>query len=88
MARGAQHGGCESAAKPGELGTAVLLVAHGSADPRAAASTRALARAVAAQRPGLDVRTSYLDHAGPRPTGCCSTCSASGTAQRWWCRCC
>lgn len=47
--------------------TAVLLVAHGSADPRAAASTRALARAVAAQRPGLDVRTSYLDHAGPRP---------------------
>lgn len=47
--------------------TAVLLVAHGSADPRAAASTRALARAVAAQRPGLDVRSSYLDHAGPRP---------------------
>lgn len=47
--------------------TPVLLVAHGSADPRAAASTRALARAVAAQRPGLDVRTSYLDHAGPRP---------------------
>jgi sirohydrochlorin ferrochelatase len=47
--------------------TAVLLVAHGSSDPRAAASTRALARAVAAQRPGLDVRTSYLDHAGPRP---------------------
>ncbi|WP_327006198.1 cobalamin biosynthesis protein CbiX [Dactylosporangium sp. NBC_01737] len=42
-------------------------MAHGSADPRAAASTRALARAVAAQRPGLDVRTSYLDHAGPRP---------------------
>ena len=47
--------------------TAVLLVAHGSSDPRAAASTRALARAVAAQRPGLDVRTSFLDHAGPRP---------------------
>ncbi|GAA3226131.1 sirohydrochlorin chelatase [Dactylosporangium siamense] len=42
-------------------------MAHGSSDPRAAASTRALARAVAAQRPGLDVRTSYLDHAGPRP---------------------
>ncbi|MET7421802.1 CbiX/SirB N-terminal domain-containing protein [Dactylosporangium sp. NPDC005555] len=49
--------------------TAVLLVAHGSSDPRAAASTRALARAVAAQRPGLDVRTSFLDHAGPRPDG-------------------
>ncbi|WP_442877547.1 sirohydrochlorin chelatase [Dactylosporangium sp. AC04546] len=47
--------------------SAVLLVAHGSSDPRAAATTRALARAVAAQRPGLDVRSSFLDHAGPRP---------------------
>ncbi len=47
--------------------TPVLLVAHGSADPRAAASTRALARAVAAARPGLDVRASFLDHRGPRP---------------------
>lgn len=47
--------------------TAVLLVAHGSADPRAAATTRSLARTVAAARPGLDVRVSFLDHAGPRP---------------------
>jgi len=47
--------------------TAVLLVAHGSSDPRAAATTRALARAVAAQQPGLDVRSAFLDHAGPRP---------------------
>jgi sirohydrochlorin ferrochelatase len=46
---------------------AVMLVAHGSADPRAAATTRALGRAVAAARPGLDVRTAYLEHAGPRP---------------------
>jgi sirohydrochlorin ferrochelatase len=29
--------------------------------------TRALARAGAAARPGLDVRVSFLDHAGPRP---------------------
>jgi sirohydrochlorin ferrochelatase len=29
--------------------------------------TRALVRAVAAARPGLDVRPAYLDHAGPRP---------------------
>jgi len=46
---------------------ALLLVAHGSADPRAGATTRALARAVAAVRPGIDVRASFLDHAGPRP---------------------
>jgi sirohydrochlorin ferrochelatase len=46
---------------------AAVLVAHGSADRRAAAMTRALVRAVAAARPGLDVRSAYLDHAGPRP---------------------
>ncbi|HEY0697056.1 MAG TPA: CbiX/SirB N-terminal domain-containing protein [Micromonospora sp.] len=47
--------------------TALVLVAHGSRDPRAAATTRALVRAVAAARPGAVVRAAYLDHAGPRP---------------------
>jgi sirohydrochlorin ferrochelatase len=46
---------------------AILLVAHGSSDPGAAATTRALAHAVAAERPGSAVRTAFLDHAGPRP---------------------
>ncbi|MEU4424138.1 CbiX/SirB N-terminal domain-containing protein [Actinoplanes sp. NPDC024001] len=46
---------------------AVVLVAHGSRDPRAAASTEALARAVQHARPEWEVRASYLDHAGPRP---------------------
>ena len=46
---------------------AVVLVAHGSRDPRAAAATEALARAVRRARPGWDVRATYLDHAGPRP---------------------
>jgi sirohydrochlorin ferrochelatase len=45
----------------------VLLVVHGSRDPRAAAATRSLVRAVAAARPGLDVRASFLDHTLPRP---------------------
>jgi sirohydrochlorin ferrochelatase len=45
----------------------VVLVAHGSRDPRAAASTRALTRAVAAARPGLDVRAAYLDFTFPQP---------------------
>jgi sirohydrochlorin ferrochelatase len=45
----------------------VVLVAHGSRDPRAAASTEALARAVRMARPEWAVRASYLDHAGPRP---------------------
>ena len=50
---------------PGRL--AVVLVAHGSRDPRAAAATEALARAVRRARPEWVVRAAYLDHAGPRP---------------------
>ena len=46
---------------------AVVLVAHGSRDPRAAAATEALARAVRRARPEWVVRAAYLDHAGPRP---------------------
>jgi sirohydrochlorin ferrochelatase len=45
----------------------VVLVAHGSRDPRAAAATSALASAVAAAHPSWEVHASYLDHAGPRP---------------------
>lgn len=45
----------------------LLLVAHGSRDPRAATTTRALARVVAAARPGLDVRVSFLELAEPGP---------------------
>ncbi len=45
----------------------LLLVAHGSRDPRAATTTRALARVVAAARPGLDVRVSFLELAEPDP---------------------
>jgi sirohydrochlorin ferrochelatase len=45
----------------------VVLVAHGSRDPRAAASTEALAQAAGRARPEWAVRASYLDHAGPRP---------------------
>ena len=46
---------------------AVVLVAHGSRDPRGAAATEALARAVRRARPSWDVHAAYLDHAGPRP---------------------
>ncbi|MET8252909.1 CbiX/SirB N-terminal domain-containing protein [Micromonospora sp. NPDC005197] len=46
----------------------VVLVAHGSRDPRAAEATRALARAVSAARPGLSVWASWLDHTEPGPT--------------------
>ncbi len=50
----------------------LVAVAHGSSDPRAAASVDALlslvrARAAAAGYPGLDVRAAYLGHAAPTP---------------------
>jgi sirohydrochlorin ferrochelatase len=48
-----------------ELG--VVLVAHGSRDPRAAVAIEALARAVGRAHPSWAVRAAYLDHAGPRP---------------------
>ncbi|MFD7903923.1 sirohydrochlorin chelatase [Kitasatospora sp. NPDC059747] len=46
--------------------TALLLIAHGSRDPRHAATVAALVDRVRAQRPGLDVATAYLDHCAPR----------------------
>lgn len=46
---------------------AVVLVAHGSRDPRAAQATEALARAVGQAHPLWDVRAAYLDHSVPRP---------------------
>lgn len=59
---------------------AMVLVAHGSRDPRAAASTRALVRAVAAARPGLDVRAAYLEHTLPRPDQALDAMAAAGHA--------
>lgn len=58
--------------------TPILLVVHGSRDPRAARATRALVRAVAAARPGVDVRASYLDHTLPRPGQALSALEAAG----------
>jgi len=56
---------------------AVVLVAHGSRDPRASAATRALTRAVALARPDWDVRDSYLDHSLPRPAQVLTGCAQS-----------
>ncbi|MEJ3743963.1 CbiX/SirB N-terminal domain-containing protein [Actinomycetes bacterium KLBMP 9797] len=58
--------------------TPIVLVVHGSRDPRAARATRALVRAVAAARPGVDVRASYLDHTLPRPGQVLAALAADG----------
>lgn len=60
--------------------TAVLLVAHGSADPRAGAATREVTRAVAGRLPGRLVRDAYLDHAGPRPADALRGLRTAGAA--------
>jgi sirohydrochlorin ferrochelatase len=46
---------------------ALVAVAHGSRDPRAARATEALVARIRAARPGLEVRAAFLEHAGPRP---------------------
>jgi sirohydrochlorin ferrochelatase len=45
---------------------ALVAVAHGSRDPRSAATVAALIDEVRRQRPGLDVRLSFLDLSAPR----------------------
>jgi sirohydrochlorin ferrochelatase len=45
----------------------MVAVAHGSRDPRAAATVEELLDAVRARRPDVPVLTSYLDHAPPAP---------------------
>ncbi|MFC1403739.1 MULTISPECIES: sirohydrochlorin chelatase [Streptacidiphilus] len=47
-------------------GSTLLLVAHGSRDPRHAATVTDLAALVRAQRPDLPVEVGYLDHCAPR----------------------
>jgi len=45
--------------------TTLVLTAHGSADPRSAANTRAVAGLLSRLRPGLDVRVAFLEQIAP-----------------------
>ncbi|MFC0863514.1 sirohydrochlorin chelatase [Sphaerimonospora cavernae] len=45
----------------------LIAVAHGSRDPRAAATVEALLDRARHARPGLEVRAAYLDHTPPAP---------------------
>ena len=47
------------------LVTTVVLTAHGSADPRAAATTHAVAGQIRRLRPGLDVRAAFCEQTSP-----------------------
>jgi sirohydrochlorin ferrochelatase len=43
----------------------LVAVAHGSKDPRAAATVTSLVEAVRSRAPGVDVRAAFLDHCAP-----------------------
>lgn len=48
----------------------LLVIAHGSRDPRHAATVQALVRRAGALRPGARVETAFLDFNLPSVTGC------------------
>ena len=43
----------------------LVLTAHGSADPRAAVNTNAVADEIRRHRPGLDVRVAFCEQSTP-----------------------
>lgn len=59
----------------------LLILAHGSRDPRSAVATQALARAVAAARGGLPVRHAFLDLAAPRALDALSSLARAGSRE-------
>ncbi|WP_225849347.1 sirohydrochlorin chelatase [Streptomyces sp. HPF1205] len=57
---------------------ALLVIAHGSRDPRHAATVRALTRRVALARPGLRVETAFLDFCTPSVPAAARRLAAEG----------
>lgn len=55
----------EQARPPLDQGPPLVAVAHGSKDPRAAATIGELIAAVRTRLPGTDVRAAFLDHSAP-----------------------
>ncbi|MEV6110499.1 sirohydrochlorin chelatase, partial [Streptomyces sp. NPDC051940] len=60
---------------------ALLLIAHGSRDPRHRATVAALTRRVAALRPGLRVAAGYLDFDTPAVDAALTRLAASGVRE-------
>lgn len=57
---------------------ALLVIAHGSRDPRHAATVHALVREVRALRPGVRVETAFLDFNVPSVSGVLESLAADG----------
>jgi sirohydrochlorin ferrochelatase len=69
-------------ARPGDQrpDPVLLLIAHGSRDPRHAATVQALTQRIRRLRPGTRVATGYLDHCAPRIPQVVGRLAESGTA--------
>ena len=67
--------------RPGPTAPALLVIAHGSRDPRHAAVVRALTRRAAAARPGLRVDTAFLDFNAPSVPQAVRRLAADGVRQ-------
>ncbi|MET7853385.1 sirohydrochlorin chelatase [Streptomyces avermitilis] len=59
----------------------LLVIAHGSRDPRHAATVHALVRRVRAMRPGLRVETGFLDFNIPSVNGVLESLAAEGVRE-------
>jgi sirohydrochlorin ferrochelatase len=66
---------------PGPGAPVLVAVAHGSRDPRSAATVAALVDEVRRQRPDLDVRLSFLDLSAPRLPDVLDGVAADGHAR-------
>ena len=64
--------------RPPWTSPALVAVAHGSRDPRSAATVTALIDEVRARRPDLDVRASFLDLSAPRLSDALTSVAADG----------
>ena len=60
---------------------ALVMIAHGSADPRVAQVTHALRTSLAAIRPGLHVHCAFLDKCPPSPTQIVSQLAQQGVGE-------
>ncbi len=65
----------------GRPGPALLLIAHGSRDPRHARTVWRLAARTAALRPGLAVATAFLEHDGPDVERAAAGLAAAGVRE-------
>src|SRR5882757_11237984 len=73
--------GTSPGAEPDPDRPVLVAVAHGSRDPRSAATIAALVEQVRVQRPDLDVRLSFLDLSTPRLPDVLAAVAADGYRQ-------